>query len=63
MSTCRLHPRGPSPDPALLDRCRALPTSTLSDSMERTGGVCGVHPVPGGRWPRVAGPALTVRTR
>ena len=63
MSTCRLHPRGPSPDPALMDRCRALPTSTLSDSMERTGGVCGVHPVPGGRWPRVAGPALTVRTR
>ncbi len=63
MSTCRLHPRGPSPDPALVDRCRALPTSTLSDSMERTGGVCGVHPVPGGRWPRVAGPALTVRTR
>jgi regulator of RNase E activity RraA len=63
MSTCRLHPRGPSPDPALLNRCRALPTSTLSDSMERTGGVCGVHPVPGGRWPRVAGPALTVRTR
>jgi regulator of RNase E activity RraA len=63
MSTCRLHPRGPSPDPALLDRCRALPTSILSDSMERTGGVCGVHPVPGGRWPRVAGPALTVWTR
>lgn len=63
MSTCRLHPRGPSTDPALLDRCRALPTSTLSDSMERTGGVRGVHPVPGGRWPRVAGPALTVRTR
>ena len=63
MSTCRLHPRGPSPGPDLLDRCRALPTSVLSDSMERTGGVCGVHPVPGGRWPRVAGPALTVRTR
>ena len=63
MSTCRLHPRGPSPDPALLDRCRALPTSILSDSMARTGGVCGVHPVPGGHWPRVAGPALTVRTR
>ncbi|MGY2082256.1 RraA family protein [Blastococcus sp. SYSU DS0539] len=63
MSTCRRHPRGPRPDPALLERCRALPTSILSDSMERTGGVRGVHRVPGGDWPRVAGPALTVRTR
>ena len=63
MSTCRLHPPGPRPDPALLDRCRELPTSILSDSQERVGGVRGVSWVPGGRWPRVAGPALTVRTR
>jgi RraA family protein len=63
MSTCRLHPPGPRPDPGLLDRCRDLPTSILSDSMDRTGGIRGVHWVPGGRWPRVAGPALTVRTR
>ena len=63
MNTCRRHPAGPRPDPGLLDRCRDLPTSILSDSMERVGGVRGVHWVPGGRWPRVAGPALTVRTR
>ena len=63
MSTCRLYPPGPTPDPALLDLCRDLPTSILSDSQERAGGVRGVHCVPGGRWPRVAGPALTVRTR
>jgi regulator of RNase E activity RraA len=63
MSTCRLHRPGPRPDPALLEQCRELPTSILSDSMERVGGVRGVHWVPGGRWPRVAGPALTVRTR
>ena len=63
MSTCRLHPHGPRPDPALLEQCRNLPTSILSDSMERAGGMRGVHWVPGGRWPRVAGPALTVRTR
>lgn len=63
MSTCRLHPPGPRPDPALLEQCRDLPTSILSDSQERAGGVRGVHWVPGGRWPRVAGPALTVRTR
>jgi regulator of RNase E activity RraA len=63
MSTCRLHPTGPRPDPALLEQCRALPTSILSDSQERAGGMRGLHWVPGGRWPRVAGPALTVRTR
>jgi regulator of RNase E activity RraA len=63
MSTCRLHPAGPRPDPALLERCRALPTSILSDSQERAGGMRCLHWVPGGRWPRLAGPALTVRTR
>jgi regulator of RNase E activity RraA len=63
VSTCRLHPPGPRPAPDLLRRCRELPTSILSDSMERTGGMLGVHPLPGGGWPRVAGPALTVRTR
>ena len=63
MSTCRLHRPGPRPDPGLLEQCRDLPTSILSDSMDRVGGVRGVHWVPGGRWPRIAGPALTVRTR
>jgi RraA family protein len=63
MSTCRLNPPGPRPDPALLEQCLDLPTSILSDSMERVGGLRGLHWVPGGRWPRVVGPALTVRTR
>ncbi|MFP5370214.1 MAG: dimethylmenaquinone methyltransferase, partial [Actinomycetes bacterium] len=63
MSTCRLHPPGPRPDPGVLEQCRGLPTSILSDSQERVGGVRGVHWVPGGRWPRIAGSALTVRTR
>ncbi|MGY1826947.1 RraA family protein [Blastococcus sp. SYSU DS0541] len=63
MSTCRLHPPGPRPDPALLARARALPTSILSDSMERAQGATGLHWVPGAAWPRVAGPAFTVRTR
>jgi regulator of RNase E activity RraA len=63
MSTCRMHRPGLRPDPALLEQCRDLPTSILSDSMDRTGGLRGLHWVPGGRWPRVAGPALTVRTR
>lgn len=63
MSTCRMHRPGPRPDSALLAQCRDLPTSILSDSMDRAGGLRGLHWVPGGRWPRVAGPALTVRTR
>jgi regulator of RNase E activity RraA len=63
MSTCRLHPPGPRPQPGLLGECRGLPTSILSDSMDRVGGLRGVHRVPGASWPRVAGPALTVRTR
>lgn len=63
MSLCRVHPPGPEPDADLLERCTRLPTSILSDSMDRTGAVAGVRWTPGGRWPRVAGPALTVRTR
>lgn len=63
MSTCRLHPAPAAPEASLVDRCRALPTSILSDSMDRVGGVAGVSWVPRGRWPRVAGPALTVQTR
>jgi RraA family protein len=47
----------------VLERCRELPTSILSDSMDRVGGLRGIHRVAGGTWPRVAGPALTVRTR
>lgn len=63
MSTCHLHPRGPRPDEQLLARARALPTSILSDSQERVGGVTGVHWTRGGSWPRISGPALTVQTR
>lgn len=63
MSTCRTHPRGPRPDERLLARARALPTSILSDSQERAGGVTGVQWTRGGSWPRISGPALTVQTR
>lgn len=63
MSTCRLHPRGARVGAELLARARALPTSILSDSMERVGGLTGLHWTPGGSWPRISGPALTVQTR
>lgn len=39
MSTCRLHPRGPRPDPVLLEQRPDLPTSVLFGSKERAGGV------------------------
>lgn len=61
MTACPVHPPAPAPDPGLLARCSALPTSLLCDAMGRTGAAVG--PVPVGRWERVAGPAFPVRTR
>jgi hypothetical protein len=38
MSTCRLHPSGPRPDPDVLEQCRDLPTSTRAWGLDsRTG--------------------------
>jgi regulator of RNase E activity RraA len=64
MPSCRLLP-APSPtDPALVKRLRALPTSVISDQMERFGAVAGLRALPGTTLePRLAGPALTVLTR
>ncbi len=64
MNQCRIHPAGPTPDPALIARLAALPTSIISDSQQRVGGGPGIMPVvPFAHEARVAGPALTVRTR
>lgn len=60
-AACRVHPPGPEPDEGLLARAAALPTSILSDAMDRTGAAAGLAPV--GRWQRLAGPAFPVRTR
>ncbi|TDE07431.1 dimethylmenaquinone methyltransferase [Jiangella asiatica] len=65
MPSCRLYPTAdPALRPALVERGRALPTSVLSDQLERFGAVRGLLPLLG-RAPdtRLAGPALTVRTR
>lgn len=61
MTACPVHPPAPPPDPGLLTRCAALPTSLLCDAMGRSGAAVG--PAPVGRWGRVAGPAFPVRTR
>lgn len=64
MNHCRIHPPGPVPDPQLVARFAALPTSIVSDSQQRVGGGPGIAPVvPLPLEHRAAGPALTVRTR
>ncbi|MBZ4017641.1 RraA family protein [Streptomyces purpurogeneiscleroticus] len=69
MSECRLNtsvtdPRQPRPSANLLRRLVAVPTAALSDAMLRLPGAVGVLPVGGPLGEcRMAGPALTVRTR
>lgn len=64
MNQCRIHPAGPTPDRSLIERLMALPTSIISDSQHRVGGGSGIMPIiPFVSEGRVAGPALTVRTR
>lgn len=64
MNHCRIHPRSRPGDPAIVARFAGLPTSIVSDSQERVGGAPGILPIaPFPLEQRVAGPALTVRTR
>jgi regulator of RNase E activity RraA len=63
----RVYPAADPIDPDIVARFAALPTPAVSDSMQRTPGATGLHPVGasmsplGGR--SMAGTALTVRTR
>jgi regulator of RNase E activity RraA len=64
MPSCRLYPAPPRTDPALVERLRALPTSVISDQMERFGLIRHLRALPGTpSEPRLAGPAFTVLTR
>jgi regulator of RNase E activity RraA len=64
VSECLIHPPAPAPEASLLARLAALPTPALSDSMQRLPGAVGVLPLTGTVGEaRLAGPALTVRTR
>lgn len=59
---CILHPRREGlPDGA--EPMASLPTSALSDSMDRFGGAPGIAAMPPGNPTRLFGPAFTVRTR
>lgn len=63
--TCLVHPLEVACNPKLLDRLRPLSTSLVSDSMERVGGMQGVHPIstiPYAYSEAMVGQALTVRT-
>ncbi len=64
MANCPIHPESPMPDPALLDRYRALAASLVSDVFDRWSGAGDVLPISGLKPGQVVvGPALTVRTR
>lgn len=64
MNHCRIHPRSRAANPGIVARFAGLPTSIVSDSQERVGGAPGILPIaPFALEQRVAGPALTVRTR
>jgi regulator of RNase E activity RraA len=66
MNTLRLYPAAPTPDAALIARYRSLSVPAISDSLERSPGIVGIHPVGAcldGIEGAIVGPALTVRTR
>lgn len=64
MNECRIYPKGDAVDAEILERLRAIPASVISDSQHRYGGATGLRPVAGlAHGQRIAGPALTVKTR
>jgi regulator of RNase E activity RraA len=64
VNRCRLHALPAHPAEELVTTLRGLPTPVISDQMNRTGALRGVRPLPGTPLePRLAGPALTVKTR
>ncbi|WP_165492081.1 RraA family protein [Egibacter rhizosphaerae] len=63
MNRCRIHPATPRPDESVVSRLRELPTTIVSDQLERAGAMHGLHPITGPELGILAGPAFTVRTR
>jgi regulator of RNase E activity RraA len=61
-STARIHPLPPHPPSELLDAFRAIPTSLVSDCLDRLRGTIGLRPLHASG-ATLAGCALTVRTR
>ena len=67
MNKLRIFPKATAVAEALVTRASQLPTSAISDAMERNPGAVGLHPVGDSlqfaRGNSLAGTALTVRTR
>lgn len=64
MNLCTIYDPVEPPPSELVQRLAELPTSALSDSMQRNRGAPGLLPVhDAGELGRVAGPAVTVKTR
>jgi regulator of RNase E activity RraA len=63
VSVCRIHPNPPPAHAGTLEALSRLPTTVLSDQLDRLGGAGGLLPVGDLGTGIVAGRALTVRTR
>lgn len=63
MNRCRIHPATEPPAPDLLAQVRKLPSSIVSDQLERYGLIRDVRQITSDDLGILAGPALTVRTR
>ena len=63
MNRCRVHPATPHPTEQELRALRALPSTIVSDQLERYGYVRGVRQMTSNSLGILAGPALTVRTQ
>lgn len=62
MSRCRIYPATPHPSEDKLEALRELPSTIVSDALDRYGLVQGVKQVTSNDLGIMAGPALTVRT-
>ena len=63
MNHCRIYPTVPRPPAEQLDAVAKLPSTIVSDQLERFGFAQGLHQITRDELGILAGPALTVRTR
>lgn len=63
MNRCRIHPATPSLATDQLEQVRQLPSTIVSDQLERSGLIRDVRQITRDELGILAGPALTVRTR
>jgi regulator of RNase E activity RraA len=63
VSTCRIYPEAPLPDPEKMETLRTLPSCIVSDQLERFGLARGLRRMTSRELGIMAGRAFTVRTR